>query len=66
MTKVTLDKSKNLLYNSDITKRKRGNNIGSGNNKSTQEFERILNDYSLDYTEKEKQIERYAQIFMSK
>lgn len=46
------------------------NNIGSGNNKSIQEFEkefeRILNDYSLDYTEKEKEIERYTRIFMSK
>lgn len=51
MTKVTLDKSKNLLYNSDITKRKKGNNIGSGNNKSIQKFERILNDYSVDYAE---------------
>ena len=44
--------------------------IGSGNNKSTQEFEkefeRILNDYSLDYAEKEKEIRRYTQIFMSK
>ena len=44
--------------------------IGSGNNKSIQdfekEFERILNDYNLDYAEKEKEIRRYTQIFMSK
>ena len=44
--------------------------IGSGNNKSIQElekeFERILNDYSLDYTEKEKEIRRYTKVFMSK
>ena len=46
------------------------NNIGSGNNKSIQEFEkefeRIMNDYSLDYAEKEKEIRRYTKVFMSK
>lgn len=34
--------------------------------KLEKEFERILNDYSLDYAEKEKEIRRYTQIFMSK
>lgn len=46
------------------------NNIGSDNNKSTQElekeFEKIMNDYSLDYAEKEKEIRRYTKVFMSK
>ena len=34
--------------------------------KLEKEFERILNDYSLDYAEKEKEIRRYTRVFMSK
>ena len=82
MTNITLDKVKNMMYNSDITKRRKEktktmnmnkmynndskvscNNLKSYSKKFEENFERILNDYSLDTADKEKAIKRYIKTF---
>lgn len=82
MTNITLDKVKNMMYNSDITKRRKErtktmnmnktynnnskvsrNNSKSYSKKLEENFEKILNDYSLDTADKEKAIKRYIKTF---